>query len=155
VIRRITENAKRKDLENINSTRKDYNTSKISNWLNGDNDSIFEVNTRSEADVTKENYWINYRKYLIIVALLTGSVVVYIYFDDIKTNSISLWEWFNSFRSGGTGYNGNDGNEGNNTVGYTTNNNSRNIPTNTSDSGPLSDDIQIINQKERFTSPSL
>jgi len=117
VIRRISENAERKELEKIDSTRKHYNTSKISDWLNGDKDSIPEVNTQAEADV--ENNRINYRKYLIIVGLLTGSVLAYIYFDDIKTNSISLWEWFNSFRSGGTGNDGNEGNEGNNTGGNT------------------------------------
>lgn len=65
VIRRISENAERKELEKIDSTRKHYNTSKISDWLNGDKDSIPEVNT--QADV--ENNRINYRKYLIIVGL--------------------------------------------------------------------------------------
>jgi hypothetical protein len=89
------------------------------------------------------------------MGLLTGSIVGYIYFDDIKTNSISLWEWFKSFRSGGTGNNGNEGSETNNAGSNTSNNNSRNIPTNTTDSRSVTPDIQMINQKARLTSPSL
>lgn len=76
--------------ENI---RQNNRNSKISEWLKPE---VEPENEQQESEVT------NYRKYLIIMGLLTGSVLVYIYFDDIKTNSVSLWEWFNSFRSGGT-----------------------------------------------------
>lgn len=76
--------------ENIGQNNRN---SKISEWLKPD---VEPDNEQQESEVT------NYRKYLIIMGLLTGSVLVYIYFDDIKTNSVSLWEWFNSFRSGGT-----------------------------------------------------
>jgi hypothetical protein len=139
VIRRINENRKRH--ENVDSVRKNYNTSKISEWLKGDQEEII----KEESEIKKETSWNSYRDWIIVLGLIFGSVVVYIYFDEIKDNSVSLWEWITSFRSSNNG-------DGTNNEGSNTNENNRgNITANTSDQGDYSDDIQMIN---RITSPS-
>lgn len=134
VIRRIEENKKRNDSENLEGLRKNYKTSKISDWFKNDQEEII----KEEPENNNKPWWIDYRKWSVILGVITASVVVYIYSDEIKENSSSFWEWITSFRSSNSGDNTN--NAGSNTK---FDNSGDNI-SNASDTRSYSDDIQMI-----------
>jgi len=66
--------------------------SRIVEWLKPDAKEEIKEEIQEEA--------FNYNKYLAIAGLLIASCLVWVYFDDIKTGSVSFVEWIKSFWPG-------------------------------------------------------
>ena len=136
----ISEN-KRETIGSEQSIDKSKTNSKISDWLKP------EYNIKEINDDINNN---SYKKYYIIAGVVIASSLIWIYQDEIYIGAISLYDWFNSFRSGPG--NGGGGDTDNNTT-----------PTSTNFQGQLNDqpstsNIELIDKKGKakvLTSPSL
>ena len=102
---------------NSENIRQNNRNSKISEWL--------KPKTEPESEIKEESNYNSYKNYLIISGLIIGSCLAWVYFDEIKAGSISIWEWINSFRPRAPDSDDNNGN--NNPIGDTRNI-IRNIP---------------------------
>lgn len=133
---------------NKNNIGESKGNSKISEWLNPDS----EFNKDSEikdSEIKEES--LNYKKYLIITGLIIGSCFIWVYFDEIKSSSGSLWDWMRSFRAGAPDEGSTD-TDSNRTISTT---NVRQTSESNLISPVTSPDIELSDQRRLFSSPSI